>query len=65
MGEKIRIYESEIKRATRRKLMERYIDTVDEAEEMTVYNQDEFDASFDKFVYFTSTFLIFICIIFP
>ena len=48
MGEKIRIYESEIKRATRRKLMERYIDTVDEAEEMTVYNQDEFDASFDK-----------------
>jgi len=48
MGDKIRIYESEIKRATRRKLMERYIDTVDEAEEMTVYNQDEFDASFDK-----------------
>ena len=48
MGEKIRIYESEIKRATRRKLMERYIDTVDEAEEMTVYNQDDFDASFDK-----------------
>lgn len=48
MGDKIRIYESEIKRATRRKLMERYIDTVDEAEEMTVYNQDEFDSSFDK-----------------
>ncbi len=48
MGNKIRIYESEIKRATRRKLMEKYIDSVDEAEEMTVYNQDEFDSSFDK-----------------
>jgi|LauGreDrversion4_2_1035121.scaffolds.fasta_scaffold05904_12 hypothetical protein len=48
MGNKIRIYESEIKRATRRKLMERYIDNVDEAEEMTVYNQDEFNANFDK-----------------
>lgn len=48
MGNKIRIYESEIKRATRRKLMEKYIDSVDEAEQMTVYNQDEFDSSFDK-----------------
>ena len=35
--DKIRIYESEIKRATRRKLMERYIDTVDEAEEIPDY----------------------------
>jgi len=48
MSNKIKIYESEIKRATRRKLMERYIDTVDEAEEMTVYNEDEFNSSFNK-----------------
>jgi len=48
MNNKIRIYESEIKRATRRKLMEKYIDSVDEAENMTVYNQDEFNGSFDK-----------------
>tara|TARA_R110000868_G_scaffold371160_1_gene634666 strand:+ start:148 stop:474 length:327 start_codon:yes stop_codon:yes gene_type:complete len=48
MSNKIRIYESEIKRATRRTLMEKYIDSVDEAEEMTVYNQDEFNGSFDK-----------------
>lgn len=48
MNRKIRIYESEIKRATRRKLMERYIDSIEEAEQMTVYNQDEFDSSFDK-----------------
>lgn len=45
MGKKIRIYESEIKRAVRRKLMERYID---EVEQMTVYDQDEFNSSFDK-----------------
>jgi hypothetical protein len=41
---KIRIYESEIKRAIRRKLMERYID---EAEQMTVYDQNEFNSAFD------------------
>lgn len=45
MGNKIKIYESEIKRAVRRKLMERF---VDEAEQMTVYDQDEFNSSFDK-----------------
>ena len=45
MGNKIKIYESEIKRAVRRKLMERF---VDEAEQMTVYDQDEFNNSFDK-----------------
>jgi hypothetical protein len=45
MGNKIKIYESEIKRAVRRKLMERFID---EAEQMTVYDQDEFNSSFDK-----------------
>jgi murein DD-endopeptidase MepM/ murein hydrolase activator NlpD len=45
MGNKIKIYESEIKRAVRRKLMERF---VDEAEQMTVYDQDEFNKSFDK-----------------
>ena len=45
MGNKIRIYESEIKRAVRRKLMERYID---EVEQMAVYDQDEFNSSFDK-----------------
>lgn len=43
MGYKIRIYESEIKRATRRKLMEKYIDTIEEEEQMTVYNQGEFE----------------------
>ena len=48
MGNKIRIYESEIKRATRRKIMERYIDTIDEVEEMTVYKQDEFNSNFNK-----------------
>ena len=37
MGDKIRIYESEIKRATRRKLMERYIDTVDEADQIIAF----------------------------
>ena len=45
MGNKIKIYESEIKRAVRRKLMERF---VDEAEQMTVYDQDEFNSSFVK-----------------
>lgn len=45
MGKKIRIYESEIKRAIRRKLMERFID---EVEQMTVYDQDEFNSSFNK-----------------
>ena len=45
MGTKIKIYETEIKRAVRRKLMERF---VDESEEMTVYDQDEFNSSFDK-----------------
>ena len=45
MGNKIRLYESEIKRAVRRKLMERYID---EVEQMTVYDQDEFNSSFNK-----------------
>ena len=32
MGKKIRIYESEIKRATRRKLMENYLDEMDDQE---------------------------------
>lgn len=45
MGTKIKIYESEIKRAVRRKLMERF---VDEAEQMTVYDQEEFNRDFDK-----------------
>jgi hypothetical protein len=45
MKNKIRLYESEIKRAVRRKLMERYID---EVEQMTVYDQDEFNSSFNK-----------------
>lgn len=42
MKNKIRIYESEIKRAVRRKLMERYID---EVEKMDVYKKDEIDLS--------------------
>lgn len=42
MGNKIKIYESEIKRAVRRKLMERYID---EVEKMDVYKKDEIDLS--------------------
>jgi hypothetical protein len=46
MKNKIRIYESEIKRAVRRKLMENYIDSMREEEQMTVYNQDEFDNKF-------------------
>lgn len=40
MSKKIRIYESEIKRAVRRKLMERYID---EVEKMDVYQKGEID----------------------
>ena len=39
---KIKLYESEIKRAVRRKLMERYID---EVEKMDVYQKDEIDLS--------------------
>jgi len=42
MGNKIKIYESEIKRAVRRKLMERYIG---EVEKMDVYQKDEIDLS--------------------
>ena len=42
MGNKIKLYESEIKRAVRRKLMERYID---EVEKMDVYQKDEIDLS--------------------
>jgi len=42
MKNKIRLYESEIKRAIRRKLMERYID---EVEQMDVYKKDEIDLS--------------------
>lgn len=50
MGSKIRIYESEIKRSIRRKLMERYIDEmeIEEAEQMTVYDQNEFNSSLEK-----------------
>lgn len=39
MGKKIRIYESEIKRAIRRTLMERFID---EVEQMDVFDANEF-----------------------
>jgi hypothetical protein len=39
---KIKLYESEIKRAVRRKLMERFID---EVEKMDVYKKDEIDLS--------------------
>jgi hypothetical protein len=42
MKNKIRLYESEIKRSIRRKLMERYID---EVEKMDVYKKDEIDLS--------------------
>ena len=42
MKNKIRLYESEIKRSIRRKLMERYID---EVEKMDVYKKDEIDIS--------------------
>ena len=42
---KIRITESEIKKVIKKTLLERYID---EAEKMTVYNQDEFNANLDK-----------------
>ena len=50
MKNKIRLYESEIKRSIRRKLMERYIDEMEigEAEQMTVYDQNEFNSSFEK-----------------
>jgi hypothetical protein len=48
MKNKIRIYESEIKRAVRRKLMENYIDSMQEEEQMTVYKQDEFNRGFDQ-----------------
>ena len=34
MGKKIKIYETEIKRATRRKLMENYLDEEEDNEEM-------------------------------
>jgi hypothetical protein len=48
MKNKIRIYESEIKRAVRRKLMENYIDSMQEEKQMTVYGQDEFNRGFDQ-----------------
>lgn len=42
MKNKIKLYESEIKRSIRRKLMERYID---EVEKMDVFKKDEIDLS--------------------